>query len=811
MLPQQITIDVLLEKYAKGDEKTQEDIFRRVSKGIASVEKTPLDKKIWEEIFFENMKVGAIGAGRIMSAAGTDIQATLINCFVQSIGDCMEGYDEDGVPGIYEALSHSAYTLRRGGGVGYNFSKLRPKNSIVKGVGGLASGPCSYMDIFDSNCGTIESAGARRGAQMGVLNINHPDIFDFITAKRTPGRWNNFNVSLMVTDAFMKAKNSNDDWELIHKAEPSPKLINDGAFQRLDGMWVYSIVKATELWDIIMKSNYDYAEPGILFYDNINVDNNLRYVEKLDASNPCGEQMLPPYGCCDLGPIILTKFVDKPFTTEAVFNKVKFVDAVITQVRFLDNVLDKTLWPLEQQARESASKRRIGVGYTGLGNMLAMLGLHYGTLEACNFASEITEVLCVTAYTASIELAKERGAFPLFNADKYLEEGTFASRLPDHIKNNIRKHGIRNSHLLSIAPTGTISLAFADNASNGIEPPFSLAFQRKKRESDGSKSTYDVVDHGLRVYLSNLDYKVSKPLLKSICEYKKTFRVEGNDVNEFIVKEFLPSHLVTALELNVDGHINMMAAVQKHIDSAVSKTVNVPKDYPFEDFKKIYDKAWTSKLKGISTYRPNDILGSVLSVGEEKKEENKVVDNNSTMLFERRPEGDLNSITRKVVYSHNYTDKSVYITVSFFKNKPAEIFIIPTDSEIPQEWLTAYTRNLSLLARTDTELLLKALKDGMKITSTSGGIRYGWVIKDDESKVPKFHDSEVSCISYAITDMIKQYSGEVKNVSITEDNRVETKSNITPGKKCPVCNAHAVIKADGCDRCTNCGHLGSCG
>lgn len=300
---QPICADVLLEKYCKEGETTEDQIFRRVAKGIASVEseklvtrefeldgvlvKKPISQRsYWEQVFYNNMKNGGLGAGRIMSSGGTGIGATLINCFVTPVGDCMEGYDEDGNPGIYTALSHSAFTLRRGGGVGYNFSNLRPNGAIVKGVGGAASGPCSYMNIFDSNCGTIESAGQRRGAQMGVLNIDHPDVLDFVKAKRTPGRWNNFNVSVFVTNAFMKAKNNDEDWQLVHKAEPSKTMKEKGVFKREDGLWVYKTIKAKELWDTIMQSNYDYAEPGILFKDTINNDNNLRYIEKIEATNP---------------------------------------------------------------------------------------------------------------------------------------------------------------------------------------------------------------------------------------------------------------------------------------------------------------------------------------------------------------------------------------------------------------------------------------------------------------------------------------------------------------------------------------------
>ena len=360
---QPISEDVLLEKYAKADEQTADVIFQRVAKGLASVESAELRSSM-ELVFLENLKAGAIGAGRIMSSAGTEIEATLINCFVQPVGDCIQGLDGDGYPGIYEALKQAAETMRRGGGVGYDFSRIRPKGAEVKGTASIASGPCSYINVFDQSCSTVESAGSRRGAQMGVLRIDHPDVLDFISAKRTPGRWNNFNVSVGMTNAFMQALEANDSWELIHKAKPGADLIQRGAYQRNDGLWVYRVVSAKDIWDTVMKSAYDFAEPGILFLDNINADNNLSYCETIEATNPCGEQPLPSYGCCDLGPIILTRFVKNPFgfDGEASFDFEHFEQVVKTQVRFLDNVLDLTYWPLPEQRKESSDKRRIGVG-----------------------------------------------------------------------------------------------------------------------------------------------------------------------------------------------------------------------------------------------------------------------------------------------------------------------------------------------------------------------------------------------------------------------------------------------------------------
>ncbi|MFM7000984.1 MAG: adenosylcobalamin-dependent ribonucleoside-diphosphate reductase, partial [Limnohabitans sp.] len=362
MPPQAISTDVLKEKYLKADETSASELFDRVARALASVEKPALHAE-YEQKFRRNLEAGAIGAGRIMSAAGTGIQATLINCFVQPVGDCIQGTDDDGYPGIYEALREAAETMRRGGGVGYDFSRIRPKGACVKGTASTASGPCSYINVFDQSCSTVESAGARRGAQMGVLRIDHPDVLEFITAKRTPGRWNNFNVSVGVTDAFITAVQQGTDWALVHPAEPGAEQIQQGAHARADGQWVYRTLPARELWDTIMKSAYDFAEPGILFLDRIQTDNNLRAVESINATNPCGEQPLPPYGCCDLGPIILPKFVRHAFGHggAASFDFEGFAQSVALQVRALDNVLELTHWPLPQQQQEAQAKRRIGV------------------------------------------------------------------------------------------------------------------------------------------------------------------------------------------------------------------------------------------------------------------------------------------------------------------------------------------------------------------------------------------------------------------------------------------------------------------
>ena len=805
---QPISLDVLKEKYLKPGETSAEDLYRRVARALASVEAEG-EREKYETLFLANLHAGAIGAGRIMSAAGTTIQATLINCFVQPVGDCIQGVDEGGYPGIYEALREAAETMRRGGGVGYDFSRIRPRGAEVKGTHSMASGPCSYINVFDQSCSTVESAGSRRGAQMGVLRIDHPDVMDFITAKRTPGRWNNFNVSVGVSDAFIQAVQEDQPWELVHQARPGATLLAQGAYQRADGQWVYQTVPAQELWDTIMQSAYDFAEPGILFLDHINTDNNLHYCEKIEATNPCGEQPLPSYGCCDLGPIILTRFVRHPFgfAGTPAFDFDAFENSVALQVRALDNVLDVTFWPLPQQRDEAHAKRRIGVGFTGMGNTLAMLRLRYDTEGGRAMAARIAEHMRDAAYKASVALGREKGAFPKFDADGYLASGTFASRLPAALQKDIRQHGIRNSHLLSIAPTGTVSLAFADNASNGIEPAFSWMDKRKKREADGSTSEYAVEDHAWRLY-----------------------RELGGDVDQ------LPDYFVSALEMDADGHIAMMEAVQPFVDTAISKTVNIPADYPYEDFKGLYLHAWRARLKGLATYRPNSILGSVLEVhapapaaadtAAPQPEALAPIDPMRTVI-ESRPKGSLSAVAEKVEYWTQEGKKRLYLVVSFLPvpnaegtgmvDRAIEFFMPVGQSGESQQWITSSMRLLSLAARGG--FLARALSDMRKVAWDRGPVRLGTHLKADGTQVPLWHDSEVAAIAYAVQHILERRTRLQQQgpsplealAPVAAPGVAPTAPPVMAGKKCSECGAHAVIRKDGCDYCTQCGHLGTCG
>ena len=622
----------------------------------------------------------------------------------------------------------------------------------------------------------------------------------------------------------MAAVLADGDFDLRHQAEPGPDALADGACRRDDGLWAYRRVRARALWDKVMRSTYDHAEPGVLFVDRMNAENNLYYLERLAATNPCGEQPLPPYGCCDLGSLNLTRYVRHPFGADACFDFDTMREVAAVGVRMLDLALDATQWPLPQQAAEGRDKRRVGLGFMGLGSALVMLGIRYDSEEGRAMAERIACELRDAAYAASIALAREKGAFPLFDAQRYLD-GQFVRRLPEALRAEIALHGIRNSHLLSVAPTGTISLAFADNASNGIEPAFSWVYHRKKRMPDDSTRTYEVADHAWRLY-----------------------RHLGHEV------ACLPPQFVTALEMSAHDHLRMMEAVQPYVDTAISKTVNVPAEYPYDEFKDLYTEAWRAGLKGLATYRPNSITGSVLSVapapsGTAPAPAGPAPCSADTdplrRRFESRPIGELESVTAKVEYGTQDGKKAVYLTISFIRvdgmldgravriERPFEFFMPANQRSDGHQWITSTMRLLSMAARAGSSIA-KALGDMREVVWEKGPVRCGHLTREDGVQVPVYHDSEVAAIAFMLQRILigrgflDAYGNQVpvleldrlltlrSSASADAAGTIAARAGVVaapgrPAEKCPECGARALHKLDGCARCAECHYIGSCG
>jgi ribonucleoside-diphosphate reductase alpha chain len=571
-------------RYAKDGvvyDRSIEDTWRRVARATATVE--PREQQRWQREFFELLNgFKFLPGGRILAGAGTGRNVTLFNCFVM-------GLIEDSLPGILRALTEGALTQQQGGGVGYDFSTLRPKGMSAKGVGAIASGPVSFMLLWDALAETLMSTGPRRAAMMATLRCDHPDIEAFVGAKREPGRLRYFNLSVQVTDAFMAAVRGDAEWPLIFPAtsEAGQEIV----YREWPGQAgavacnVMRRVRARTLWDEILRSAYETAEPGVLFVDRINAMNNLWYREAITSTNPCGEVPLPPYGACDLGSINLTRFIEEPFTVQARLDTGSLDSTVETAVRFLDNVIDASRFPLPQHQDSARGSRRIGLGITGLADALVMLGLHYESSGAVAWAADVMQRICHGAYRASVALARERGPFPFFDRSKYLD-GAFISALPNDIYSSIARHGIRNSHLIAIAPTGSISL-LAGNVSSGMEPIFAASYNRSILDEKGAASGFALTNYSLGLW-----------------------RQLGNP------EDALPRAFVTSSQLSARAHLEMQAALQKHVDNAISKTVSIPAACPFETFRSIYETAYEMELKGCTAYRPNPVRGAVMLSGD---------------------------------------------------------------------------------------------------------------------------------------------------------------------------------------------------
>ncbi len=779
-------------KTANGEpiDRTLEDTWRRVARAGASVE-TDEGRQTWSDTFFDVMReLVFLPAGRIIAGAGSGRDVTLFNCFVM-------GQIEDDLGSIFEHVKEAALTMQRGGGIGHDFSPLRPAGMLVRSVGAGASGPVSFMDVWDAMCRTIMSAGQRRGAMMGTLRCDHPDIEAFIDAKSEPGRLRNFNISVLVTDAFIEAVREDKPWPLRFGGE------------------VKSVMPARALWERIMRATYAYAEPGVIFIDRINARNNLSYCETISATNPCGEQPLPPYGACLLGSINLARLVVRPFESGATFDEARLARIVPVAVRFLDNMIDVSAYPLEAQRKEALAKRRIGLGVTGLGNALAMLGVGYGSAEAQKLAARWMALIERHAYLASTGLAEEKGAFPRFESAPFLAAPNIV-RLDEDVRAQISRHGIRNGCLTSIAPTGTISL-LAGNVSSGIEPVFDHAYQRRVREDGEGYRTELVEDHGYRMFR----------------------HLKGADAQ-------LPATLMTMRDLAPRDHLAMQAAVQGHVDSSISKTVNCPEEISFEAFRDIYFQAYDMGLKGCTTFRPNAITGSVLVSSETDKAKpaaslpsaapdgepgpgptlpdasmgpsvggRGASHDSAGVVYMARPlerEPVLAGFTYKLKWASS--EHAIYVTINDIerdgRRRPFEIFINTKNLE-HYAWTVALTRMISAVFRRggDVSFVVEELK---AVFDPQGGQWMGG----------RYVPSLLAAIGGVIEDHLIAI-GFLQG-PLTADTGVGSGAALVDGdgglghrdrgagdprrraKRCPKCGVGALVLEGGCHVCRDCGY-----
>jgi ribonucleoside-diphosphate reductase alpha chain len=763
-----------------------DDTWQRVARAAAAAEPKRTRERWARQFAHAFADFAFLPAGRILAGAGTGRSVTLFNCFVM-------GRIEDDLGSIFENVKEAALTMQQGGGIGHDFSTLRPRGALVRSIGADASGPVSFMDVWDAMCRTIMSAGARRGAMMATLRCDHPDIEAFIDAKSDPARLRNFNLSVLVTDAFIRAVRDDAAWPLSF------------------GGKTYRTVRARALWDRMMRATYDYAEPGVIFIDRVNAQNNLAYCEEISATNPCGEQPLPAYGACLLGSINLTRLVDKPFSADARLDEGRLRALTATAVRFLDNVIDVSNYPLPSQRKEAKAKRRIGLGVTGLADALILCGVRYGTPEAAALAESWMAAIEAAAYLASAELAGEKGPFPLYDKERFLATPN-VQHLPADVRETIARHGMRNGLVTSIAPTGTISL-LAGNVSSGIEPVFDFRYERRVLERDGSTRTETVEDYAHALY-------------------RQRFGAKAALTPAFVTAEALPPR----------AHLEMQAALQRHVDSSISKTINCPADIGFEAFKDIYLEAYDLGLKGCTTYRPNAVTGSVLShaqasAGAEPGEAaepptltpsvapvKRLVETPALpvavpgtgpgaaeVVYMSQPlerEGVLAGFTYKLRWPGS--DHAMYITINDIerdgRRRPFEIFINSKNLE-HYAWTVALTRMISAIFRRGGDVSfvveeLKAVFDPQGGQWTGG--RYVPSLLAAIGEIIETHMIRTGFLASARLPGQGDEAGA--KVIASGERRGNPEAERSRGKICPRCNALSLRREEGCWVCDNCGY-----
>ena len=755
-------------------DQTVEHSWARVALAAAQAEK-PEARRHWAEAFAHALAgYRFLPAGRILAGAGTERSVTLFNCFVM-------GAIHDSMDGIFSALREAALTLQQGGGIGYDFSTLRPRGALVKGVGADASGPVSFMAVWDSMCRTILSAGSRRGAMMATLACDHPDIEMFIDAKRD-GTLSMFNLSVLASDAFMEAVKNDQAWDL-----------------KFDGR-VSKTLRARDLWDRIMRATYEYAEPGVIFIDRINRLNNLSYCEAIHATNPCGEQPLPPYGACLLGSINLARLVRDPFEDTAHIDLDELANLTSVAVRFLDNVIDISRFPLPEQHHEALAKRRLGLGVTGLANALIFCRARYGSEESIALIQSWLRTIEHAAYRASAALAAEKGTFPLFDPKSFLAT-PHVQQLPPDILDDIARHGVRNGLLTSIAPTGTISL-LAENVSSGIEPAFAYAYSRKVLMPDGSRKEETVEDYAYR-------------------EFRRRF---GQNA-------VLPDYFVNAQTLSPADHLAVQAAAQRHVDSSISKTINVPQTISFDSFKDIYLSAYDMGCKGCTTYRPNSVTGAVLEeqvqVPADVARTDRLQDpilpkdpDEPTLPFPQpaafRESGGVVYMTQPldrpdVLIGQTYkikwldSDHAFYITINDIeqdgRRRPFEVFVNSKNMDA-YAWTVALTRMISAVFRRggDVSFVVDELK---AVFDPRGGQWMG--------------GRYIPSLLAAIGDVIERHLVAIgfmtprdtlvpSDLPASELRAVAAAAEGAPARRCPRCGSPSLVRLENCDSCVSCGY-----